>query len=98
MDPQLGDHSCGYPLCCITYRRLFNGVIKDESVHMNGKTSFFQMNPSSAYSITIVSPVFGGILVNLHRQRAFVIVILAHHLRDGMGCYWIRVSVTSCSR
>ncbi|GFY36604.1 hypothetical protein TNCV_28091 [Trichonephila clavipes] len=46
----------------------------------NSKTSFFQMNPSSVYNIRVIASVFGSIVVNGHWQRAFVFIILAHHL------------------
>ncbi|GFX66819.1 hypothetical protein TNCV_3049171 [Trichonephila clavipes] len=38
------------------------------------------MNPGSVCSINMVTSVFDGIMVNAQWQRAFVIVILAHHL------------------
>ncbi|GFW51305.1 hypothetical protein TNCV_3254341 [Trichonephila clavipes] len=64
----------------ISLTGVFNGVINDESGCMNGETSFFQMNPGSAYSIKMVASVFVGIVVNAHWQRAFVIGILTYHL------------------
>ncbi|GFW43553.1 hypothetical protein TNCV_4769051 [Trichonephila clavipes] len=39
------------------------------------------MNPDVVYSIKMVTSVFVFILVNVHWQRAFVVVILAHFLR-----------------
>ncbi|GFT78208.1 hypothetical protein TNCV_4335751 [Trichonephila clavipes] len=43
---------------------------------MNGETSFLQISSVSVYSIRMVAFVFGGIVVNAHWQRVFVI---AHH-------------------
>ncbi|GFU75527.1 hypothetical protein TNCV_2862431 [Trichonephila clavipes] len=46
-------------------------VINDESGRTNGETALFQMNLSSVYSIKMIAPVFGGIVVKAHWQRAF---------------------------
>ncbi|GFV68838.1 hypothetical protein TNCV_1985031 [Trichonephila clavipes] len=42
------------------------------------------MNPGSVYSIKMVASVFGGKVVNAHKQCASVIVILAITWRDGI--------------
>ncbi|GFU53213.1 hypothetical protein TNCV_2952571 [Trichonephila clavipes] len=58
-------------------------MINDEPGHTNGKTSVSQMSPGTVYSTKIVASVFGGIVVNAHWQRAFVIVIVAYPLEQG---------------
>ncbi|GFX23381.1 hypothetical protein TNCV_4936961 [Trichonephila clavipes] len=80
MNFEFRDHACSYSCSCITDRRVFNSVIYDESGRTNGDMSFFQIKLGSAYSITMVTSFFCGIVVNAQWQCAFTIVILAHHL------------------
>ncbi|GFX03660.1 HTH_Tnp_Tc3_2 domain-containing protein [Trichonephila clavipes] len=68
------------PLTLHHMQYVFNGVINEDPGRTNGETSFFQRNSGSVYSFQIVAFVFGGLVVNAHWQREFVIVILAHHL------------------
>ncbi|GFU71579.1 HTH_Tnp_Tc3_2 domain-containing protein [Trichonephila clavipes] len=53
--------------------------------YTDGEMSNFQINSGSVYNIKLISSVFRGIVVNTHWQRAFVIVILAHHLVEWYG-------------
>ncbi|GFX43592.1 transposable element Tcb1 transposase [Trichonephila clavipes] len=51
-------------------KSVFNGVINDEPGCTNGETSFFQMNPSSVYSIKMVA-AWGTHIESVHSSSAY---------------------------
>lgn len=55
MDCPHGEDGFSYLWCCIIDRGASSCVINDEPEFRNGVTLFFQMNPSFAYSITLVT-------------------------------------------
>lgn len=72
----LGDLGFGYPWRYMIDKSAFNGMINYD----HGKTSCFDTNSATVYSIMMVVSVFDDNLEKAHCQNEFDIIILTDNL------------------